>query len=180
MSSGMDGTVQAGTNAKLARFGWLDAWGLLFNVPRNNNEADVNYLRRIIYEVNAGAGPPVAIAKWLLNVWNIQATIQESLPTVGYVIDFSTALSAAQILAVLQSLVRIRPAGVPFVVSSVSLGLYLNTIDFLNGINVTGTYLSESPPGTTAGLGPATNNTAPSLPGLFLTDPTLNPSLAAA
>jgi hypothetical protein len=169
-----DSTIQQGTSFPNARFGWLDTWGLLFNVPRLNNEADSKYAVRILYTITAGAGTPVGIATWIYIVWGLTVTVQESPPAVGYNITFQQLLSGTQLLNVLQSLVRIRPAGIPFTLSFPENGLYLNTINFLNSVNVTGAYLTD-PNGTeVVGLSAGTNNAEPVLPGIFLTDPVLN------
>lgn len=178
-AAGDDGTIAEASSFTAAQFGWLDVWGLLFNIPRNNNEPDTAYRARIAYQVTAGAGPPVAIANWLKQVWGLVVTVLEALPAVGYTIQFSTLLTPAQLSTVLLSLAKVRPAGVPFSVLSPSDGLYLNTINFMDGANVTGAYLTGATP-IALGIGPATNNTPPSLPTLLLTDPTLNPSLPSA
>jgi hypothetical protein len=164
-----------------ARFGWLDIWGLLFNVPRFNNESDGAYLTRIAYIVLAGGGTPVGIAAWVKAVWQVDVTVQESLPAVGYSLTFITALTDAQILALLVSLARVRPAGVPITaVYKAGSGLYLNTINFFDASpSVTGAYLTSGESESLTSLPAATNSTSPSLPDLFLTDPTLNPSLSA-
>lgn len=176
-TAGVDGISQQISNFGNARFGWLDIWGLLFNVPRQANEADAAYKARIAYEVTAGAGTPVGIAYWILKLWGVNATIQENLPAVGYNIEFQGSLTTSQITAILISLGRIRPAGVPFTVNSASsAGLYLNTVNFTNAPKVTGAYLAGSSGTADLGLGPATNNAAPILPTLFLQDAILNPA----
>ena len=175
----VDNIMAMVTQITNARYGWLDIWGLLFNVPRFPNEADVFYLARIQYEVTAGGGTPVGIAKWIAAVWRVQVEILEALPTVGYQIIFPATLTTAQIQAILNSLVRIRPAGVPITISAQSPdGLYLQTINFLSAADITGAYLSANAVLSTVILNPSTNNTGPTLPDLFLTDPTLNPSLS--
>lgn len=162
-----------------AQFGWLDIWGLLFDIPRLNNEADGPYRARIQYNVLAGAGPPVAIAKWIKAVWRVDVTVVENLPNLGYTIEFPATVSDTFAITILASLVRIRPAGVPITgTSRAGVGLYLNTVNFLDAPNVTGAYLSAS--GIDQGapaIGPATNNAQPAMPETFLVDPTINPSL---
>ena len=177
-AAGDDGTLAAAASFPSARFGWVDVWGLLFNVPRNSNEADASYMARIVYQVTAGGGPPVAIAKWIKNVFGIDATIIENLPIVGYIIQFAILLTTQQVLTIVQSLAHVRPAGVPFTVLSPDSGLYLDTINFLDGTNVTGDYLTGANL-LNLGLSAGTNNTPPTLPTLFLTDTVLNPGLVA-
>jgi hypothetical protein len=159
-----------------SRFGWVDIWGLLFNVPRFPNEPDQYYIARIAYEVMAGGGPPVAICAWVLAVWRINIQIIENLPAVGYKVIFPATLTTLQIEQILNSLVRIRPAGVPITIAAQSVdGLYLQTINFCGAADVTGAYLADQASTATVTLNESTNNTPPSLPDLFLTDPTLNP-----
>lgn len=177
-----------------ARFGWLDTWGLLFGIVRQSNEADQFYRARIIYEVNAGGGPAVAIAKWIKAVWRVDAQITETLGQVGYNVVFQTVITVPQAIQILQSLARVRPAGVPilsiFIPGSVGPGgtgggLFLDTINFLDlAPDVTGAYLVDvggggggggATPIGNFGLSAATNSAQPILPDLLLTDPTLNP-----
>lgn len=175
----IDNIMASVTKFVNAQYGWLDIWGLLFNVPRFPNESDATYLNRIQYEVTAGGGTPVGIAKWIAAVWGVQVEVLENLPTVGYQIIFPATLTTLQIQNILNSLVRIRPAGVPITIAAQSPdGLYLQTINFLGASDVTGAYLSASAVLSTVLLNVATNNTSPALPDLFLTDPILNPSLA--
>lgn len=176
----IDNIMAMVTQFSNARYGWLDIWGLLFNVSRFPNEADSVYLNRIQYEVTAGGGTPVGIAKWIAAVWGVQVEVLENLPSVGYQIIFPATLTTLQIQTILNSLVRIRPAGVPITIAAQSPdGLYLQTINFLGAADVTGAYLSASAVLSTVILNVSTNNTSPTLPDLFLTDPSLNPSLAA-
>lgn len=160
-----------------AQYGWLDVWGLLFNVPRLGDEADSRYKATIPYVVTAGAGTPVGIAKWINAVWGVSVTVQEQLPAVGYSINFPAGLSTSQIAQIVASLGRIRPAGVPFTIGQIaSNGLYLTTINFAGGApDVTGAFLAGATAGGVLPLGPGTNNAAPIVPTVFLTDPGLNP-----
>lgn len=159
-----------------ASYGWLDVWGLLYNVARFSGEADQIYRNRIQYEVTAGGGPPVAIAKWIFAVWQVNVIILENLPNVGYQIIFPGTLTTAQIQAIMDSIVRVRPAGVPITIAAQTVdGLYLQTINFLSAADVTGAYLSSIASQSAITLRPTTNNLTPLLPDLFLTDPTLNP-----
>lgn len=174
----IDQTISASSSANNARYGWLDIWGLLFDVPRLSNEPDISYLTRMKYELIAAGGPPVGMAFWIQKVWKVAATIQENLSTVGYNISLPNTLTTAQISAILSSLVAIRPAGVPFTTNLSADGLFITTVNYVDTELITGSYLTTSVGNTTVTLSAATNNTPPALPTLFLTDPTLNPSLA--
>lgn len=178
-TSAADALIQQIVTFANAKFGWLDTWGLLFGIPRFANEADQNYSPRIPYIVQAGGGPPNAIAYWILNVWKVQVTVTENFPSVGYSITFPSGLTLAQIIQILISIARVRPAGVPITaVLQESSGLYLDTINFLDyAPSVTGAYLTQASSTPVSGLGSTTNNTQPLLPTLFLTDTTLNPNL---
>ena len=177
----IDNMMAMVSNITNARYGWLDVWGLLFNVPRFVNEQDANYLARIQYEVTAGGGTPVGICKWILAVWGVSTEVLENLPSVGYQVIFPATLTTLQIQTILNSLIRIRPAGVPITIGALSPdGLYLQTINFFGASDVTGAYLAAGSVVSTVFLNVSTNNTTPLLPDLFLTDPTLNPSLAVA
>jgi hypothetical protein len=170
--------LSAQTQFQNAVYGWLDLWGLLFGIPRLPQESDAHYKNRIQYEVNAGAGPQNAIAQWIQVVWGVSATIQEQpLPGVGYSITFNASLTTAQIIQILISIGRIRPAGVPILnIGVVGIGTYLDTINFLEVQRVTGQYLTGGTVPVGALLpGPCTNNAQPLIPDLYLTDPTLNP-----
>lgn len=186
-TSALDRLLNQIQNVANAQFGWLDIWGLLVGIPRFSNEEDKVYLARIIYILNAGGGTPVGMAMWIKAVWKVDAQITETFGQVGYNIIFNTAITLAQAVAIVASMVRIRPAGVPILSISIesitTLGLFLDTINFLDlAPSVTGAYLSGAG-GTGGGIAvpglyPATNSAEPLLPDLFLTDPTLNPGLA--
>lgn len=170
-----------------AVYGWADIWGLLAGIPRFSNEEDRTYITRIIYILNAGGGTPVGMAAWIGAVWKVSAQITETFGQVGYNIVFNTTITLEQAVAIVASMVRIRPAGVPIlsisVASRTTLGMFLDTINFLDlAPSVTGAYLSGTGGAgggvAVPGLYPATNSAVPLLPDLLLTDPTLNPSLA--
>lgn len=158
---------------------WLDTWGQLFNVPRNNDESDRAYATRIQFLLLSGKGPPVSIARYIQIVEGLSATVTEKFPAVGYRISMGLQTLAAY-AQIISDLKYVRPAGVPFLPLTVLQGgLYLGTINYLGvAPRVTGAYLNQ--PFTTNGIVvPATtNNSRPLLPTTFLTDPFLNPSLA--
>ncbi len=173
ITTSVTGVAGQSTISTLAQFGWLDVWGLLFGIPRQINEADAHYVTRIAYTVKAGAGPPVAIARWIKIVWGLNATVQENFPGVGYSITLPGGLTQTQLVNIVLSLARIRPAGVPFSIVAGGGGLYLDTINFMDTPDVTGGFLTD---GSLAslGIGPGTDNSVPLLPTTMLTDPTLN------
>lgn len=178
MTTGQDGTV-AQLLFTAAKYGWLDLWGNLFGLPRRQNEADSSYMARIAYSLVAGGGPPKAIAAWILATWGITVSVTERLPLVGYTITFPPIVTPAQVAAILTDIAHVRPAGIPFNVTIQSVGTYLNTINFLDAPDVTGAYLGATTSVASGSIYPATNNSPPLLPTLLLTDPLLNPGLAA-
>lgn len=184
MSNGLYRYTQAadGTSDQMdffqAQYGWLDVWGQLFGDPRAVNEPDLRYIARIIFEVNAGKGTPLQIVRWIGIVFNVTAQVVENFPDVGYQIIFPATLTSAQIQTIMDGLVYVRPAGVPITgISQASLGTYLETINFFNAEQVVGAYLSGALVPVAYTLKSSTNNALPTLPDLFLTDPTLNPNL---
>lgn len=176
-ANGADGTTSQ-ISFLNAQYGWLDFWGLLFGIPRNAEEPDQRYLARIVYTVNTGGGSPEAIRLWLLNVWGITATVVEKFPQVGYQITLPAVLTMEQALIVLQSLIYVRPAGIPFYANFSNDGLYLETVNFLGAPRVTGSYLTGGTTIVVSDLKNTTNNASPLLPDLYLTDALLNPGLS--
>lgn len=176
---GSDGMAAEGLNFKVAQYGWLDTWGAIFNVVRQQSQADENYLTQINYTVNVQGGTPVQIIRWFLIVYGIIVSIQENIPNLGYVLTFPPTVGSAQLIQLLTSLAYVRPAGVPFTVNLEAVGTYLETINFLNAPRVTGAYMSSNAIGSVLGIPSSTNNAPSLLPDLFLVDPTLNPSFAA-
>lgn len=157
--------------------GWLNVWGLLWGVPRAANEANSIYSTRIARTVLAWVGTVPAIQAWL-NFYAPGGTITENLPTVGYSINLPAAMSPAAVQAFLFSLGRIRPAGVPFTVTQTGIGIYLGTETFIGTGLAKASYLTSGTIPVTLSIGASTPNSIPLLPGLYFSDPTLNPSLA--
>jgi hypothetical protein len=183
-----DGVAAEGTDFSQAQYGWLDTWGLLFNIARQQNQRDANYSNQIAYTVNVSGGPPVQIIRWLSVVFGITVEISENIPGVGYSLLFPPVVTTPQLVAMILSIAYVRPAGVPFTVLVESgggagggAGTYLTTINFLDAPRAAGAFLAGGS-GTLQdlGIGPSTNNAQPLLPDLFLIDPTLNPSFAAS
>ena len=156
--------------------GWLDTWGLIFDLPRKNDEADSLYSARISETLLAWVGTVPALQVWI-NLFAPGGSIAEYASGVGYAITLPATLTPAQITAFFLTLSRIRPVGVPFTVNQLAGGLYLSTLNFLGEGRMPGAYLYS-----TVSLGPvfnvaSTNNAAPQLPDLYFVDPMLNPSL---
>jgi hypothetical protein len=175
-----DGTSTQLTFANAA-YGWLDVWGLLFGIPRRLNEVNPNYAKRIAFEVLAGAGPPAQIALWISIVYNVNVQVVENLPNVGYTLIFPASVNPDDIDGIINSLAYVRPAGVPITaVYQQNRGTFLETINFFDAPSVIGAYLAGGLTQLGFTINASTNNALPLLPDLYLTDPTLNPSLAVA
>ena len=157
--------------------GWLDTWGLILDLPRQISEPDSHYALRITETVLAWVGTVPAIQAWL-NMFAPGGTIVENVGAVGYVVNLPATLTASQIQAFFFTLIRIRPAGVPFTVNQIAGGLYLNTVNFLGEGRMTGAYLYGPSLSAQLSLSATTNNAVAQLPDLYFIDPTLNPGLA--
>lgn len=159
-------------NMPTARWGWLDAIGKLYGLPRLLNEIDVNYRKRLIGTLTATRGTPNSIVNFLKFALNINSTISENFSVVSYQLNFNTPVSSAQLQQVAIAIGWVRPAGVPFLpIFNISGGLYINTLNYLGNKFVTGSYLSR--PGSTINvvLAANTDNPEPILPTNYIVDP---------
>lgn len=171
--------LMAQTGFSTAQGVWVDVWGKLFGIPRNSAESDEAYVNRIRTTLSSGRATPVAIALFLLLIFNLQATITEDLVHVAWSFVLSAPLPQNALFALLQNLAYVRPCGVPMTFGTGGKGgLFLGTVNYLGAPKTTGAYL-ETPSAQNSGPVPAyTNNSVPLLPTTFLSDPTLNPGLA--
>jgi hypothetical protein len=159
---------------------WLDAWGKLFGIARNTNEADDTYQNRITYTLLAGRCTPNAILIYLQTL-GITATIEEDFVNCSFALQFTAPLTTAAFTSLAQNMASVRPAGVPFLPFQVLQGgLYVGTVDFLNAPKVTGAYLDQPLNSFTPSISESTDNSVPLLPTLWLSDPTLNPGLVVS
>jgi hypothetical protein len=152
--------------------GWLDVWGLLFDVPRNPNEADAIYRTRVQRIVLAQVGTLPAIQAWL-NFYAPGGTVIENPNGFGYILSFPGTVTLAQIQQFLNSFNRIRPVGVPFGVTQAGLGVYLGTVEYLGDGRVSGNYLSILAQNVSVLLNASTGNATPLLPTLLVQDATI-------
>lgn len=152
--------------------GWLDIWGLLFGVPRDQNQADSVYQTYIQSVLNAWVGTVPAIQRWM-NMFAPGGTVIENSP--GYILSFPGVTTLAQIQSFLRLFNRIRPNGVPFQIQQAGLGLYLGTEEFLGDGRVVGNYLTSLSSSVGLLLSASTPNAVPLLADVLVNDPTLNP-----
>lgn len=159
-----------------AQDGWLDVWGLLAGIPRTGGEGNSPYLTRIRETILAWVGTLPALQVWA-NMFAPGGTVTNASPGPGYVITLPATLTSAQVAAFLQSLGRIRPAGMPFIGLQNIGGLFLDTEAYLGAGAVMGSYLTTGNTPITLPISPFTNSMVPLLPSLYFEAPILNPSL---
>ena len=170
-TQGSDATSAQFLSISNALDGWLDVWGLLWGVPRIANEANATYATRIGRTVLAWVGTVPAIQAWM-NFYAPGGTIAENASGLGYVLTFPATMTVAQVNSFVMTLLRIRPAGVPFTIFLQGNGVYSGDSAFLG----TDDYLSSGTTLLPYPGGPCTPNTVPLLPSLLFEDPTLNPN----
>jgi hypothetical protein len=178
-TGGVD-TVSAQTTFANSSGNWLNVWGRMLGVIRNASESDVAYKDRISETMLAWRGTVPGIESYVLEAMGIPATVTEKFPAVGWSLNLPPGmpLSAAQLKALPGDLAFVRPAGVPYTAKQINGGLFLKTGNFLGATRFQGSWLQ--PYSILGGLNipSSTNNTVPTLPTTWLTDPTINPGLA--
>ena len=153
--------------------GWIDLWGLLFGVPRQDGEGNAPYAKRVSETVLAWVGTLPAVQVWV-NLFAPGGTVTENASGLGYAIALP-AMTIAQVINFIVSLNSIRPVGVPFVITVAGgSGLLLGTEAFLGAVAFEGAYLINNGSTVSNGLGATTPSAQPLIPTLFLTDPSLN------
>lgn len=172
-TGGTDGIASQVAAFSQAQGGWLDVWGLLFLVPRNQGEGDGPYSTRIQETVLAWVGTLPAMQAWFL-LFAPGGTVTENASGMGYMISLPATMAPSLVAAFLATLNRIRPVGVPFTVQQATGGLYLGTEAFLGLGRVQGSYLVSPAAQSTLDLAALTNNAQPLIPDLLLIDPTVN------
>lgn len=171
-TDGADATMLQAISFSNAIDGWIDVYGLLFGVPRNDNEGNIPYALRIAETVLAWVGTLPAIQMWI-NLFAPGGSVTENASGLGYALKLPSGMSAAQATVFVASLGRIRPVGVPFTVQQLGTGLYLGTEGFLGDGTVLGAYLTGGGGAVPPPLNPTTPSAQPLIPDLFLVDPNL-------
>ena len=180
MTNGVD-SIAAQVTFQNATGNWLNVWGRMLGVIRNSNESDTAYSTRISNTMLAWRGTVPGIEAYASQVLGFSATVTENLPSVGWnlILPYGTALSSYQEANLPANLAFVRPAGVPYTIRQVSGGLFLSTGNFLSGTMFPGSWLKPVSEISGYTVPSTTNNLVPTLPTTWLTDPTINPSLAA-
>lgn len=171
---GEDATFTQVSSYGLAVDGWLDLWGLLWGVPRNNGEANSTYATRVQRTVLAWVGTLPGMQAWV-NFYAPGGSVTENSNGFGYLLVLPSSMTLVQIMAFLHSFNRIRPAGVPFTLFQSGSGPFLGTTEHLGQGILVGAYLPSGANGTTPPIGSGTPNAAPLIPTLYMSDPTINP-----
>ncbi len=162
-----------------AQGNWLNTWGALFNMPRQTTETDTTYRNRMQFTLKLGRTTPVAIQLYAQDALGYENTVTENFSTVSWKLTLTSSITQASDLSLANGLNVVRPAGVPFLPIYIpSGGLYLGSINYLGAPSVTGAYLVESTTAVIPAISASTNPAQSPLPTTYLTDPTLNPSLA--
>lgn len=170
---GSDATFDQVTDFANTLDDWIDIWGLLFGISRDQNEANSTYKTHIQSLLSAWVGTLPAVQAWM-NLFAPGGTVVENASG-GYVLSFSGATTLAQIQAFLRLFNRIRPDGVPFQVQQAGLGLYLGTEEYTGDGRVVGNYLTSLSSSVPLTLSASTPNAVPLLPDILVTDPTISP-----
>lgn len=179
-TDGVDGTMDqalpSGLTFSSAIGGWIDVWGLAFNIGRLPTESDYIYRARILAILSAIVGSVPAIQIWIA-LYAPGGSVAENLPAAGYTITLPAALSALQTMQFFDGLQYVRPVGVPIALLSQSGGLYLGTVDFAGLDDTEGSYLAGGTAGAPLSIPAVQDNAQPAVPDLYLTDNFLNPGL---
>jgi hypothetical protein len=155
--------------------GWLAVWGEIFGLPKNSGESDFFYATRILNTLTAPVGTPMGIVSWtqfILGTTNV--SISENLNQGGYSISIPANLSNSTITNWLANLTRIRPAGIPFSVTTQTNPLMLGSYAYIGGSGFAGAYLGFGIETLGLNLSASTNNSQPLVSEILLTDPLLN------
>lgn len=155
-----------------ANWGWLDAVGNLFGIPRNPYEIDPSYRSRIQATLIAPHVTPTAMENFIQAVLGISVIISENFTNATYQLEFSSPVSTQDLQNIVNALIWVRPAGIPFLpIYTVSGGLFLNTVNFFGVKRVSGSYLVQSRTSVDINIAPNTDNPQAMLPTVYLTDP---------
>jgi hypothetical protein len=173
-----DGLLQqADFSSAVGRY--IDLFGDICNIPRHDLELDGAYFQRILFTIDLEGGSPTSIASFIQVSENAEATITENFSACSWSASIFSGGGNTSLQQVFKDLASVRPAGVPVNVSVNKGGLYLGTSNYIGKWRVTGSFLSAPVTPASLTLPSTTNNATPSLPTLFMSDPTINPSLAA-
>ncbi len=155
-----------------ARWGWLDVFGQLYGILRNQYETDPQYRVRLIGTLTAPHGTPFAISQFLNLALGLNTNITENFVSPSFSINFSSPVTTSTLQNVVNSINWVRPAGIPFQpLYTQTGGLFLETINYLGITKVTGSYLSAPHTTVNVAVSPSTPNPVCILPTTYFTDP---------
>lgn len=176
-SNGM--ITQAG-GAQAAGGKWMDVWGQALGIPRRSGEARSAYLSRFLATCVAWRLSVPALEQFMLSNESASVTVTESFPSVGWTMTLPSPNLLTSGVDLETQLKTVRPAGVPYSFLVQEGGCFLSTSVFMSRSRARGAFLTQAVKPVAAAAVASTPNTAPSLPMTYMTDPTLNPSLATA
>jgi len=154
---------------------WLDTWAQLTANMRLTGESDGILQQRIKILMRQGRSTAAAIYNYVSVGLQYPCEVTENFVGPNYwEIALNQNVTKAVYQQVAQQLDQMRPAGVPFAMSVISGGLYLDSINYLDAPSVTGAYLTEPHTYVSTGIAATTNQSKPTLPTVYLSDPTLN------
>lgn len=155
-----------------AKWGWLDVYGKLYGILRNQYETDPQYRTRLQGTLSAPHGSPLAISQFIQLALSLKTYITENFTDVNYQINFNTAVNTNTLQQVANAINWVRPAGIPFLpLYQQTGGLFLDTINFFNVLHVSGTYLAQPHINANVTIAANTDNPISLLPSTYLTDP---------
>lgn len=161
-------------NINTANYGWLSLWGSLFGVPRNSNESDSFYRKRILSTLQTSVGTLFSIATLGQTIFGQTITVTDQAGVLGYKIILPANASPAQISAFQGSLAKVRPVGVPFSLYQVIGEKNIDTTFFVSGLENDAYYLNTSTVSLPLNISDYNINSTASFPVDLLTDPLLS------
>lgn len=175
--SGDDSIIAQLSSVSSANLRWLDTFGLLFGVKRRSGERDSTYASRVQKTCVANHCSPLNIVAFLSLTLAIDSGVEENLPEVGWSLNLANAGDLTDESSISDTLIRVRPAGVPFSYAYPTGGLYMTSNVFRDKPFGYGSFLSSGTKTREPTTGGSTNAATSPLPTVFLTDTTINPSL---
>ncbi|MDE3023554.1 MAG: hypothetical protein KGI54_17175 [Pseudomonadota bacterium] len=153
---------------------WLDVWTQLTGNVRFSNESDTQVRQRITILLQQGRSAAPAIENYVFNGLGYQNFVVENFSYPYWQLNLVQSNTNSIYKQIIGSISQVRPAGVPFEITVPFGGLYLDSINYLDAPSVTGAFLTT--PTSIVPFGPSgiTNQSQPTLPTTYLSDPVLN------
>ena len=153
---------------------WEDVWAQLSANKRLSGESDAKLKNRITILLQYGRSTAPAIENYVANGLGYANAVTENFSYPYWQIELTSAAAQTVYSEIIQNLGVVRPAGVPFTAQIPNGGLFLDSINYLNAPSVTGAFLTTAAVGIALNLPASTNQSQPTLPTTYLSDPVLN------